>query len=272
MRLGVFLFLASILLEVSADSISSYTPDTPVVEAEFRHSARIRVDNVPEGVDKIKIVTEELDDLTGNAWEEGYEFAYSSALPTFYYPELDSTTYHVFRVKVHKDDEWSLWSDSSEYAHSSSDNFVIYELERNWHDAKQHCISEGMHLAMLKKEDENTEVADDFVLQFGDTVDDAKALAWIGLFDANWDDDDANESEWEWVDGHTLGDFDDFEYGADENSVLESSAVGINLDGDWETRDPQEKHIFICEVPKKDFDTDSQIGMSANIVLTKRER
>merc|ERR1712048_1487836 len=106
-----------------ASDFSSYTPATPTVDLERTHSAQISIDgdDVPSGTDRIMIQAMEISDLTGNSWEDGYTFGYSSAVNTFYYPELNEASYHKFRVKYgNSDDEWTDYSSATSYSHAMS--------------------------------------------------------------------------------------------------------------------------------------------------------
>ena len=57
--------------------LSDTVPGKPDV-VEYSHSARIKVSvgDVPKGTDRVHIEAKELNDLTGDRFEEGYEYGW----------------------------------------------------------------------------------------------------------------------------------------------------------------------------------------------------
>ena len=58
-------------------ALEDFTPAQPHV-AEYSHSAKIKIDpkDVPDGTNMIHIEAKEINDLTGDRFEAGYEFGY----------------------------------------------------------------------------------------------------------------------------------------------------------------------------------------------------
>lgn len=274
MRIGLLLVCIGCVVGAPVSN-TDYVPSVPVVVKEMSASAKIQLVDIPEGVSKVWLQVEEINDLTGNSYEEGYEFGYSPAVDIVYYPELDSGKGNVFRLKVYTAEGWSQWSGNSEEVHSFKTRYELNDLERNWHDAKSFCLSQGKRLAMPKTAAQAALIVDQYQ-SLMEGSDDANAeTAWIGLFDANYNKDDA-DSSWTWVDGSKLGTFNSFEYGADMDSSVETSAVGLGLGGYWETDDPTEKHVFFCETltrgQSQDKEKESRTGLDASLILQRAKR
>lgn len=272
-----FLLLAGVACVLSAPvHESEYKPSVPVVLKELTASAKIQLDGLPEGITRVWLQVKEINDLTGNSYEEGFEFAYNAEVDIVYYPELDSGKGNVFRMMVYGDDGWSQWSDDSAEVFSFSSRYELNDLERNWHDAKSFCLAQGKRLAMPKNEAQADKILEQYQSLFEGSDDTNAETAWIGLYDANYNTDGA-DSDWTWVDGTKLGDkFDKFEYGADMDSSIETAAVGLGLGGYWETDDPLEKHVFFCETllrgQNQDIEAEASSGLDASILLNRVKR
>jgi len=276
MQIGLLL-LAGVACVLSAPlQESDYVPSVPVVLKELSASAKIQLVNVPEGVTKVWLQVQEINDLTGNSYEDGFEFGYNSAVDIVYYPELDSGKGNVFRVMVFKDGKWSKWSENSEEVHSLKSRYVLNDLQRNWHDAKSFCLDQGKRLAMPKTAAQAALISEVYRSLELDTDDVKAQTAWIGLYDANYDVEGADTSDWTWVDGSKLGGFQKFSWGSDESSEVETAAVGLGLGGFWETDDPLEKHVFFCEELRngqsQDVEAESKIGIDASMILQRAKR
>lgn len=223
-------------------------PAQPEV-VEYSHSARITIDpnDVPAGTDLVHIEAKEINDLTGDRFEEGYDFGYNAVYPVFHYPELNDGKYHVFRVKygtqVEDNVEWSEFSLETRYLHADESRFSLDLMRRNWAMAKEHCLTEGKRLAVIHGQKTNAEVAR-LLNEHQSELE--QGAAWIGLYDSHYNDDNAKTS-WNWVD-NSIYKFSQFELGAAvSRSELHSAVVAVNARGEWETRSPDEKLPFICE-------------------------
>lgn len=251
--------LSVLVVTACAAEYTEFKPAIPVIE-EYSHSAKVTInadDVVPEGTVKVFIQAKELDDLTGNVWEAGYEFPFNSAVPYFYYPQLDSGKYHEFRLKYGQEfNEYTQYSEASQYARANPVRYELEEIARTWMEAKEYCVQHHMHLITIHGEAMNTEVKN--MLNTKD-----KDSAWIGLFDEHYNDND-DTTTWSWTDGHTKYSFENFEVSAEvKNSEWDSSAVAINAMGEWETHSPDEKRAFFCMHPKhtKVPHEDSSLGI-----------
>jgi len=258
MLLAVFL-IGSIVGSTLA-GLSDTVPGKPDV-VEYSHSARIKVSigDVPKGTDRVHIEAKELNDLTGDRFEEGYEYGWNPVIPYFYYPELNGGKYHVFRVKYGKASgagvEWSQFSPESRYMHAEESRFSLDLMRRNWAMAKEQCISEGKRMAVIHGQKANAEVTK--LLQAAN-ID----SAWIGLYDEHYNDDN-KRTTWNWVD-NSLFKWAKFEFGAEKDaSRLSSAVVAINAIGEWETRGPGEKLAFVCEkgVTEKPNQKEARVGL-----------
>jgi len=216
---------------------------------EYSHSARITIDpkDVPEGTNIVHIEAKEINDLTGDRFEEGYDFGYNAAFPSFHYPELTDGKYHVFRVKYGKAQgdkvEWSGYSMETRYLHADQSRFSVDLIKRNWAMAKEQCLAEGKRLAVIHGQKSNSEVAKLLIKHQAQLEEGA---AWIGLYDAHFNDNN-DKTSWHWVD-NSIYKFSQFELGARVGkSEMSTAVVAINARGEWETRSPDEKLPFICE-------------------------
>lgn len=233
------------LLGSSLAGFSDNVPAQPTV-TEYDHSAKIVIDpnNVPAGADRVHIAAKELNDLTGNRFEEGYDFPFNAAVPFYYYPQLTDGKFHVFVIKYGRsnDDgvEWSKNSAETHYLHSDSSRFSLSLMSRAWPMAKDRCIDEGKRLAVITGQKSNEMVKKLLIAN-------NRAEAWIGLYDIHYNDDNA-KTTWAWVDNSPFK-YSKFEYGAQvEKSELRSAVAAINKGGEWETLSPNQKLPFVCEV------------------------
>lgn len=274
MQIG-FLLLAGVACVLSAPlHESDYVPPVPVVLEELTSAAKIQLAGLPEGVTKVWLQVKEINDLTGNTPEDGFEFPYRSEVDIVYYPELDSGKGNVFRMMVYGPGGWSQWSGESAAVSSVVSRYEVEEIERNWHDAKQFCIDHHKRLAMPKNQAENDKMLLQYQEAYKESEDDKTLTAWIGLSDENWNND-KTVSQWRWVDETKLGKFSNWEYGASMDSKIETAAVGLGMGGRWEADDPIEKHPFICEQllegEVQDVEAEAKAGIDASVVLIKRD-
>jgi len=251
-------------------ALEDFTPAQPHV-AEYSHSAKIKIDpkDVPDGTNMIHIEAKEINDLTGDRFEAGYEFGYNPAVSYFWYPELTDGKYHVFRVKYGKStdssEEWSEYSPETHYLHAESSRFTLEGIERNWAMAKEQCIKDGKRLAVIHGQKTNDMLVKK-MLEHKDLVPEGRA--WIGLFDEHFNDDNPSTS-WVWVDNSHFK-FAKFEYGARVGqSELSSAVVAINSEGEWETVSPDQKLPFFCEtgVTERAKLSEARVGLSETDVL-----
>lgn len=198
--------------------------------------------DVPNWVKIVHISGMEIIDLTGNQWEEGEKYAYAPALPEFLYSNLDKNREYKFRVRFSENGEhFTDWGCESEVVRTKSGREEIRKIKRSWSDAKRVCESEGMRLAIIKNKALNsmlkTRLAEEGIDE-----------AWIGLYDANFGNNEA-ETCWTWVDGSKLKfKFHQFVNGyVPKTSDLTRSAVVLASDGEWENISPSEKRDFICQ-------------------------
>lgn len=249
----------------SLADFSDTVPEKPEV-VESSHSAKIKVDpaGVPAGTDRVHIEAKEINDLTGDRFEEGYEFSYNSAVPFYFYPELNGGKYHVFKLKYGraKGDgvEWSQFSPDTRYLHAKESGFSLDLMMRNWAMAKEQCIQEGKRLAVIHGQKTNTEVTK---LLANNIKKLDQGAAWIGLYDSHYNDKIASTT-WTWVDNSPFK-FEKFELGAAiDKSEFSTAVVAINANGEWETRSPEEKLPFICEkgVTEKSKLSEARVGVS----------
>lgn len=261
------MLLAGFILLVvgSTAAVLRDAPAKPDV-VEYSHSARITINpkDVPEGTNMVHIEAKEINDLTGDRYEEGYDFGYNPVYPVFHYPELNDGKYHVFRVKYGKakgdDVEWSDNSAETRYLHAAESRFSLDLMRRNWAMAKEQCVSEGKRLAVIHGEKTNAEV-EKLLLEHAGELD--QGAAWIGLYDAHYNDNNPKTS-WNWVD-NSIYKFHQFELGARvAQSEMSTAVVAINAEGEWETRSPDEKLPFICEkgVARRSKLSEAKVGLS----------
>lgn len=269
MLLAVFL----IGLISARSTTARYTDKVPAKPdvVENPHSAKLKVDpnDVPAGTDRVHIEAKQINDLTGDRFEAGYDFGYSPAVPYFFYPDLNDGKYHVFKVKYGKQKgkevEWTKFSEETRFLHAEPNRYSLDLLRRNWAMAKEQCISEGKRLAVI-----NGEKANNVVMQLlranQNMLDEGRA--WIGLFDAHYGDEDPTTT-WTWVDNSPFK-FAKFEYGAKVyESELNSAVVAINVEGEWETVSPDTKLPFLCEkgVTEKPQETEARVGLRETDVI-----
>jgi len=242
---------------------------------EYSHSAKITVDpaTVPEGTDRVHIKSEEVNDLTGNMFESGYDFGYNAAVPYFYYPQLNSNKYHVFKLSYGKSDgnggvSWTRDSEQTKYAHSEQTRFSLVNMKRSWPSARDACLEDKKRLAVITNSQANNMV-------LGLLRKNKVEAAWIGLYDSHYIDDSKTVSKWKWVDQRTPFKFSNFELGAVvDKSTLDSSSAAIEGDeGEWETRKPTDKLVFVCEEGKKEKPKISEsLGSISEVEIMKAKR
>lgn len=254
---------------VSARSTTAGYTDTVPAKPEViesPHSAKLKIDpnDVPAGTDRIHIEAKQINDLTGDRFEVGYDFGYSPAVPYVYYPELNDGKYHVFRVKYGKTKgngvEWTKFSEETRYLHAESSRYSLDLLKRNWAMAKEQCITEGKRLAVINGQKANNVVMQ--LLRSKQTELD-QGRAWIGLFDSHYGDNNP-QTTWTWVDNSPFK-FEKFEFGARvHESEMSSAVVAINVEGEWETESPDVKLPFLCEegITEKPQETEARVGLS----------
>lgn len=226
---------------VAGDFDTDLVPDAPTIVEEYSHSANLSIDgsDVPEDTTSVHIQAKELDDLTGNNYESGYDFPYNADVPFFYYPQLNDNQYHVFRLKFgNHQGEYTQYSADSSYSHADKSRISLVEMERTWPEAHQYCISEGKRLVVVHSWKINNMMKSIMQSEDIDT-------AWIGLYDEHYNDN-VTTTTWKWVD-NTKYNWNNFEVGAVEDSTLATAAVSIDSLGQWETSDPSDKNKFFCE-------------------------
>jgi len=261
-------FVIGVVGSSLTEKYSDYFPAQPGV-LEYSHSAKITIDpkDVPAGTDRVHIEAKEINDLTGDRFEQGYSYGYNSAVPYFYYPQLNAGKYHVFKLQYGRSSarsgaEFSQLSVETSFLHSDSSRFSMDIITRNWPMARDQCIIEKKRLAVIHGQKSN-DMVQKLLVANREKLRELGGRAWIGLYDTHYNDDSPTTT-WSWVD-HTPFKFSYFEYGARvSQSELSSAVVAINIEGEWETVSPDEKLPFICEtgVTEKPKETEARVGLS----------
>ena len=124
-------------------------------------------------------------------------------------------------VRAHDDDK----------AHDHAQDYVLVDTEKTWEDAKAHCVSEGMQLAVIKSSAENVAAAKA-----------ANGEAWIGLHDIR------EENRWEWIDGSAMG-YSNWADGQPDDWKGAEDCAHIMPDGTWNDSHcgGLEKLTFVCQ-------------------------
>jgi len=243
--------LAVFIVVIFTASVTG-APDAPVILENLSHTILLEVKtaDVPKNTNIVQLQAQEMDDLTGNRFEEGYKFGYNAAYPLFYYPQVDSGKYEIFRVRYTSDagESWGEWSESTKATQADKSRVELRNTKRNFRDAEDLCLEEGKRLAVIHGEGQNAKLR---AMLNGNPDDNSPAF--IGLFDANYDNAAKSKPDWKWVDD-SRSNFKKFEWGSDfeENSSIKSSVVAINVEGEWERVDPKEKRRFFCEGGKEE--------------------
>jgi len=267
-----------LLFGLVSTALSGYTdivPEEPHEVSEMSNSARIEVSpsNVPDGTDRVHIKAKEINDLTGNQFENGYTYAYNPHVPYFYYPQLNAGKYHVFKVKFGRqngdDVEWTQYTPETHFLHSDASRFSLDLTKRNWAMAKEACVRDGKRLAVIHGQKSNNMVRE-LLLANIQTLGQSKT-AWIGLYDANYGDDNPRTT-WTWVDGSPVN-FENFEFGARVDQSEVSTAVGaMHVDGEWETWSPDAKMAFVCEegITERVKSSEARVGLNEQEIVVLR--
>ncbi|KAK9527635.1 hypothetical protein VZT92_014181 [Zoarces viviparus] len=139
---------------------------------------------------------------------------------------------------------------------------VVGVDNKNWQDARKHCINQGGNLVSITKEREQAFLTMQ-MLRYNDNF-------WIGMNDVNWEmrfvwTDGKAISYTNWAKGHPVS-MPDGRYSLNDETFDCVIMVGSNskMTGLWKVEDCHSKHGFICK-----RNTDSQIAVPATTVLPK---
>ena len=250
-----------------------FQPERPKLHDDslsMRNSAKLAYHHkgsIPDGVTKVQVQAKEVNDLTGDLWEDGYEYDYSAMHHYIIYGELTSGAYYLFRLRYGKlagdgTTAWTQWSRAdNRYHRTDNSRFVLHKLKRDWLEARNFCKKNHMMLATVKNEHDKKEILK-LVNSHNDSPETASAVEefWIGLEDIS----SATSQGREWVWSDHEGDAAKLKgkgffqmnnlHEKNEPSCAGCTVVKMMSDGGWwkaAPKNPTTKYEFVCESPKK---------------------
>ncbi|XP_038074052.1 echinoidin-like [Patiria miniata] len=126
------------------------------------------------------------------------------------------------------------------YLNWEHDCYKLYDVQKTWANAEQHCVADGAHLASI-----HSAAEDNFLNLLSQQGTAGSKHTWMGL------NDHATEGSFVWTDGSPCDYFN--WHNAEPNNAGAGEQCGeINffaLDGTWNDHFCSRTHRFICKIP-----------------------